>query len=402
MCGPKNSAGTEVLDKEHIQLDATITELGFGSKEFMDFITKVSVVYEEKVPDNQRVSLKTEIATLIQDPDKTIEEIISGLSRISICYDLNLKPTQTLKPDSTHTELVIESGWQLRRIANHSTFSIVCPDMSGRTAWFYPTIEELSSKLQNEPNESPGIWELLPSSLFPSCPQDLISVIKNTLEKNNTTRDSLSSPFNIFTFSTSFLGALIGSEYPSSRLYMLDPIAPDLTLPFKTKEGSEKLAVDTFIHNMGQLVNIPESLTDTVQKSSQSKALVSALKDGIDDKTFTAWTKLLQTYGVLGTSVTQFLAILTLSFKQFFGSQAAIKISADVGATREFASGLYAQFDDEAIRGIGGFSVKEGSSFNTITINHGLKHLDLPKHRVAIELLQKALYPPKTVVCTTP
>ena len=144
---------------------------------------------------------------------------------------------------------------------------------------------------------------------------------------------------------------------------------------------------------MGQLVNIPESLTDTVQKSSQSKALVSALKDGIDDKTFTAWTKLLQTYGVLGTSVTQFLAILTLSFKQFFGSQAAIKISADVGVTREFASGLYAQFDDEAIRGIGGFSVKEGSSFNTITINHGLKHLDLPKHRVAIELLQKALYP---------
>ena len=140
---------------------------------------------------------------------------------------------------------------------------------------------------------------------------------------------------------------------------MLDPIAPDLTLPFKTKEGSEKLAVGTFIHNMGQLVNIPESLTDTVQKSSQSKALVSALKDGIDDKTFTAWTKLLQTYGVLGTSVTQFLAILTLSFKQFFGSQAAIKISADVGATREFASGLYAQFDDEAIRGIGGFSVKE-------------------------------------------
>ena len=136
MCGPKNSAGTEVLDKEHIQLDATITELGFGSKEFMDFITKVSVVYEEKVPDNQKVSLKTEIATLIQDPDKTIEEIISGLSRISICYDLNLKPTQTLKPDSTHTELVIESGWQLRRIANHSTFSIVCPDMSGRTAWF--------------------------------------------------------------------------------------------------------------------------------------------------------------------------------------------------------------------------------------------------------------------------
>lgn len=377
---PKSADDDEAhLSQSEIPQGVTLTELGFGSKNYMQFLHEVIECYTSRVTDEFKQGISAAIKTLISNHDITVFNIVSGI--ISICIKYNARLNHTIKTNEQRWPLpelsCFDSGWKLEKVNDSNHDIIVCPDMSGTTRWFNPIIDKFP-KFTKSPGEaqSSGIWLLKPSPLFPLTLGDLKKVLRETIERQKV------RPKQAVTFSTSYTGVTLSSLYPELELEltltMLDPVSPELTFPTETMEGHEAHAIDFFINNMSQLATVTAGTTEEVKKSNDRVTLLKALQGNDHFIIYGAWLKLLENYQKdLGTNLTQLCLILQLSYDKVSKQVEPLRVTNDVVyATKIFSEALSCFFTEKQRATYGGYKMSRTTV--TLSINGGCKHLELP------------------------